>query len=480
MLWFFLAGLAIVAVFLWIALTRSCRARDHAEAEALKLAQDRHGLFEFIRHMTEALGDGLSRQELQQRIVHASILSTGALSACLFEQTDRNTIHGIAVEGLFPPHRPISEAIKAKTVTRARFIEEVLKLQEFPVGEGVVGRVAESRRGELVVDAVADPRVARHEDPALVVRSMMVVPLLFRDRCLGVLAVANPPGDDFFDQADFTLLQALAEQAALALHNAEVLHPPVEELPLDFDQQRARGTQQFLLPRETPVVPGLEIDARYRAAKEVRGNFHDFVRLPGGRFGVLLAECEGKGMPASLLMAICRTHFRQIAPRDLSPAQALIELNRAIAPDLQAGFSVTALYAIIDPERSRVTFARAGQELPLLARRGPHSGLVRADFVAADGLAAGLGSAAAFDTLIADHAEPWKPGDVLVLYTAGVTAVPNAEGEVFSGARLAEVVRMLHHRPAREVNERVLEAVRHFAGPAPAQDEITLVTIRRV
>lgn len=479
MSWFLITGFAILSGLLLVALNRTRRERDHAETEALKLAHDRQRLFEFMRHLTEALGDGLSRQELQQRIVHASILSTGALSACFFERTERNTMRGIAVEGLFPPHRPITAATKERAVTRARFIEEVLKSEEFPVGEGVVGRVAERRQGEVVVDAAADPRMVKHDDPALAVRSVIVVPLLFRDRCFGVLAVANPAGDTFFNQADFSLLQALAEQAALALHHAEFLHLQIEKRQLDVDLQVARGIQQMLLPRGTPAVDGLQVDARYGTAKEVGGDLYDFVLLPEGRLGVLVADVAGKGIPASLLMAICRTHFREVAPRHDSPAQALIELNRAVTPDLQAGFYVTMVYAIIDPARGRVTLARAGHELPLLARRGAHSGLVKADFVASDGVAVGLESEAAFAGAIADHAEPFAPGDVLVLYTDGVTEAPNEDGREFSGARLADVVRMLHHQPAREINDRVLEAVRHFTGDVPARDDFTLVTIRR-
>jgi phosphoserine phosphatase RsbU/P len=86
--------------------------------------------------MAEALGEGLSRQELHQRIVHASILCTGALSACIFERTPANTMRGVAVEGLFPPHRPLPDHVKGKLTTRAKFIEQVLKSEEFPVGRG--------------------------------------------------------------------------------------------------------------------------------------------------------------------------------------------------------------------------------------------------------------------------------------------------------------------------------------------------------
>src|SRR5215207_3161805 len=136
MFWFILIGVVLGIVGMLVPIARARGEADRLEQENQKLAQDRQRLFDFMHLMTEALGEGLSRQELQQRIVHAAILCTGALSACIFEQTERNTMRGIAVEGLFPPHRPLTENLQGKVATRAKFIEQVLKSAEFPIGEG--------------------------------------------------------------------------------------------------------------------------------------------------------------------------------------------------------------------------------------------------------------------------------------------------------------------------------------------------------
>src|SRR4051812_8690914 len=134
---YLLIGVLLGLLAMLVPLARARAEQDRVEEQNQKLAQDRQRLFDFMHHMTEALGEGLSREELHQRIVHASILCTGALSACIFVQTERNTMRGIAVEGLFPPHRPLSPEMKRKLTTRAKFIEEVLKSEEFPVGEGI-------------------------------------------------------------------------------------------------------------------------------------------------------------------------------------------------------------------------------------------------------------------------------------------------------------------------------------------------------
>lgn len=480
MVWFLVAILTVVLIGLSILVSRARGEADRVERENQKLAQDRQRLVDFMHLMTEALGEGLSNQELQQRIVHASILCTGALSACFFVKTERNTLRGIAVEGLFPPHRPLRESINGRLGTRAKFIEQVLKSEEFPVGEGAVGRVARTRRGELLADAAADPRMVKHEDPALTVRSVIVVPLVFRDRFFGVLAVTNPAGDQLFNEQDFTLMQSLAEQAALALHNAEFLHLQIEKKQLDLDLSIASGIQQMLLPRGTLQIDGLQLDARYTPAQRVGGDLYDFFLLSPGRVGIAVADVSGKGIPASLLMAICRTNLRQIAPRHTSPAAALVELNRTLALDIESGLYVTMLYAIVDVQRNEVTLARAGHELPLFVRREPAQGIMRAEFVGSEGMALGMVPDDFFASTINDHIESFAGGDVLVLYTDGLTEAPNDEGKEFSGARLADVTRSTANRPAREINDAILEGVQKFTGDVPQRDDFTLVTLRRI
>lgn len=480
MFWLVLPGVLVGIALVSIPLTRARRAADRLEQENQKLAQDRQRLVDFMHLMTEALGEGLSRPELQQRIVHASILCTGALSACIFEPTGRGTMRGIAVEGLFPPHRPLGEAAKGRFVTRAKFIEQVLKSEEFPVGEGAVGRVAETRRGELIADAAADPRMVKHDDLALAVRSVIVVPLVFRDRFFGVLAVTNPAGDQLFNESDFTLMQSLAEQAALALHNAEFLHLQLERRQLDLDLSIASGIQQMLLPRELPRLPGIELDARYTPAQRVGGDLYDFFALSESRLGVAVADVSGKGIPASLLMAMCRTNLRQIAARHASPSRVLTELNQTLAMDIQAGLYVTMLYAIIDLASNTVTVARAGHEQPLFVRRDPASGgLARAEFVESEGMALGLVPDEIFSLAMAERIEAFAPGDVLVLYTDGLTEAPNEEGREFSGARLADVVRTWQAKTPREINDAILEGVQRFTGDTPQRDDFTLVTVKR-
>jgi sigma-B regulation protein RsbU (phosphoserine phosphatase) len=481
-MWFLPLGFGLVLGMLamLVLLVRARGEADRIDEQRQILAQENRIVLDFMHQMAEALADNPSRGILYQRIVHAAILSTGALSACIFEKTHDGQMHGVALEGLFPPHRPLSETTRDKLTTRAKFIEQVLRSETFPVGDGIVGRVAETGRGELITDAAADPRIVRHDDPALAVKSVIAVPLIFRDRFFGVLAVTNPADGLPFSATDFSLVQSLAEQAALALHNAEFLNFQIEKSQLDLDLSLASGIQKMLLPRSAPRLAGLDVDARYLPAQKIGGDLYDLFALPGTRLGVAVADVSGKGIPASLLMAICRANLRQIAPRHDSPARALIELNRVLSGDLQREMFVTMTYAVVDAAAGTVTFARAGHELTLFVRRDRASGQYAGEFVGGEGMPLGMVEEALFSEVIADRVERFEAGDVLVLYTDGVTEAPNEEQKEFSGSRLADVVRSLRDRSAREINDGIFENVQRFSEGVEQRDDFTLVTVKRV
>ena len=467
---------AIVYAFYW----RAQREAARLEEEKQVLLEERQIVIDYMHTMVDAVGERLPREELFQRIVHAAILSTGALSACIFEKGADEQMHGVAVEGLFPPHRPIPDTQRMKMGTRAKFIEQVLKSETFPVGEGLVGRVAATGRGELIANAAADPRMVKHDDAALAVRSVIAAPILVRKRLIGVLCVCNPADGLPFSETDYSLVEALAEQAGLAVHNADFLSLQVEKQRLDLDLGLASDIQQMLLPRTMPAVPGLDLDARYLAAQKVSGDLYDVFELGYGRLGLAVADVSGKGVSASLLMASCRMALRQIAPAHFSPAKVLTELNRALAGDMREGTFITMIYAVVDVARNSLILARAGHERPLLSRRNAGAGGYVSEFVAGEGMPLGLVEPALFESVIEDKAVEFLPGATLLLYTDGLTEAPNAEDKEFGGARLADALRASHAGSARQINDGILQTVQNFTGAAGLRDDYTMLTVKRV
>lgn len=466
---------ALVYAFYW----RAQRDAARLEEEKQALLEERQIVIDYMHTMVDAVGERLPREELFQRIVHAAILSTGALSACIFEKGADNLLRGVAVEGLFPPHRPITDTQRLNLGTRAKFIEQVLKSEVFPVGEGLVGRVAATGRGELIARASDDPRIVRHDDEALIVRSVIAAPIMVRKRMIGVLCVCNPSDERPFTETDYSLVEALAEQAGLAVHNADFLSLLVEKQRIDLDLTLASDVQQMLLPSTMPVVPGLEIDARYLAAQKVSGDLYDVFELGSGRLGLAVADVSGKGISASLLMAICRTTLRQVAPAHNSPAEVLGKLNRILAADMHEGMYITMIYAVVDAARNSLIFARAGHEQPLLSHRDHSTGAYVSDYLASEGMPIGLVDAGMFESVIEDKTVEFSPGSTLVLYTDGLTEAPNPEDKEFGNARLADALRTAHARSAVEINELILQSVQHFTGPAGLRDDYTLLTVKR-
>ena len=476
----FLLGGFIGAVLVYALYWRAQREVARLEEEKQALMEERQIVLNYMHTMVDAVGERLPREELFQRIVHAAILSTNALSACIFEKGADDMMRGAAVEGLFPPHRPIPDTQRMQMGTRAKFIDQVLKSESFPVGEGVVGRVAATGRGELIANAATDPRIVKHEDVSLVVRSVIAAPIMVRQRLIGVLCVCNAADGLPFTDTDYSLVEALAEQAGLAVHNADFLNLQVEKQKLDLDLELASDVQRMLLPRTMPVVPGLDIDARYMAAQKVSGDLYDVFKLGYDRVGFAVADVSGKGMSASLLMAICRTTLRQIAPVHSSPAHVLAELNRTLAGDMREGMYITMTYAVVDVGRNLVTIARAGHELSLLSRRDPAAGTFLSEYIGSEGMPLGLVNAELFDTTIEDKTVEFTPGSTLVLYTDGLTEAPNEEDKEFGGARLADALRSAHRGCARDVNDAILDAVEEFSGPAGLRDDYTLLTVKRL
>ncbi len=477
-LWLF-AGICIGGIMGWLLYLPARRESVRLDEDKQHLQQEKQIVVEFMHNMVETVGENMSRRELFQRIVHAAVLSTGALSACAYERTPDDQLRGAAVEGLFPPQRPLpGEGGTTPPATRAKFLEHVLRAENYAMGEGLIGSVAKSGQALLIADAQRDPRVIVHADPSLVVRSLIIAPIMFRRDVLGVLAVANPGDEHAFTDADLSLVQSLAEQAALALHNAELLRVQIEKSKIDFDLAIASSVQGLLLPRSFPGNAALEMDALYRPAQKVGGDFYDVFPLSGQRVGVAVADVSGKGVSASLLMAICQTNLRHFARLNDSPAEVLRRINLEMAGEVPEKMFITIVYAIIDTALDQITLARAGHELPLLLRRDAATGHLRVDEIGSEGMAVGMVTPEIFDRVIQDKSVPFHSGDVFVLYTDGVTEAMSADGSEFTTARLGDALKYLHQHSPQEMNQGILASVESFAGTGTPRDDITLVTVR--
>lgn len=252
-------------------------------------------------------------------------------------------------------------------------------------------------------------------------------------------------------------------------------HVERDKLRLDEELQIARRIQRSLLPSAVPRIPGLCIADLCEPAMEVGGDYYDFFRLGERQLGVLVADVSGKGTSAALYMAELKGLMLALSRSHRSPRALLVELNDLLADHLDNRSFITMTYAVIDLDAGTLTCARAGHT-PLLVVSGGESRVI-----IPDGMVLGLrlpGAATRFGELLEEYTQPLTPGDVIVLYTDGITEAMTAEGELFGDEALSRVVVAHHALDAAGIRERILRDVRAFVGDAEPHDDMTMVVLK--
>lgn len=442
-----------------------------------RLREERQVIIDFLHRSADDIGSGANREKIYKRTVRATALSCGAMSACVYEKTADGKLVAKACEGLFPPQTKKIGRRKNGEL-RAKYIEDALIAETIEPNEGILGEVAASGRGVLIKDALKDPRIIKHDDESLKIRSFMVVPLIFRGQLSGVLAVANPISGRAFTDTEFSLAKSLGEQCALALQNAEAVSALLMRNKLEFDLRLASSIQRYLLPENLPQTDSLEFAVKYLPQQLIGGDFYDFFKLPHGKIGVVIGDVSGKGIPAAILMALCQTKLRYIAMSGKSPAQTLCLLNSEMVHAMRSDMFITIIYLIIDPKSGEARFARAGHEPPLLARADSGEA---AQPLKSSGMALGMVSEELFDEVMEDASFKMNSGDVLVLYTDGLTEAANPEGGEFTAKKLAQTISTLRSRNANDLNDEIIKSVESFMGPGNKYgDDLTLLTVKKI
>lgn len=466
-------GLAATLLFL----SKKERRVKLLEQEKELLQQEKQIVVEFMHNVVEAVGDGSERETMLQRIIHAAVVSTGALSACIYLKQADQSLNRVAVEGLFPPQRSLARTKASGQQARAQLLKTVLEPERFHIGEGLIGQVAKAKRAELIKHAERDPRIVQHEDPSLKTRSLVVAPVLFKDELLAVLAVANPSDGLSFTETDFSLVESLAEQVGLALHNSDALQLQIEKKQIDLDIELAAKVQGLLLPKHYPPSDKIAFASHYTAARKIGGDLYDVFSLDAETTAFAIADVSGKGVSASILMAICQTHLRHYSRIHRSPAKVLSAINAAMSQTMQRDMFITMIYAVLDLKTEALTLARAGHELPFFYD-SHDDGSLDVGPIRSPGMAIGMVGAEIFDTVIGEAEIHFGENDALLLYTDGVTECTNAKGEEFSSERLLAILKDHGDHDANTILDRVLNQLDAYASEGGYQDDLTMIAVK--
>ena len=474
---FFLIGIALTLFLTAIVYLRINRKLSIKEEEVQRLEQEKQIILDFMQSISGAIVGEKNRQKLFQKITHAAIINTGALSACIFEKTMDGVFQRIAVEGLFPPQSKASLAKLKHAKSRSEFIENAFETESFSEGEGLFGSVAKTRKPVLIENAHNDPRIVQHDDPALFIHSLMVTPIIYEGELIAILAIANPIEGVPFNKMDFSLLESLSNQVGLAIQNSNSLQLQLEKSKLDIDLQLAQNIQNLLLPSEFPKESPIDFSAYYAPAQKIGGDFYDVFELNQDTIGVVVADVSGKGIPASIIMAICQTHLKHLTKEYSSPANILKALNKEVFSSIRPGMFITLTLGIIDLTSNQVTIARSGHEAPIYFKHSEHSeGTI--SMIQADGMAVGIVPSEMYDSKIEDITLDFNHGDILLFYTDGLTEVENRRNEEFSNQRLMKIISQEYTKDAKSIVAKILESVHQFSDGAQPQDDQTVLVVK--
>jgi sigma-B regulation protein RsbU (phosphoserine phosphatase) len=289
-------------------------------------------------------------------------------------------------------------------------------------------------------------------------------------KIVGVVQLLNKKGGPFTAR-DERLLTAMAAQAAISIEHARLYEQEIQQRLISQELETARGIQKSFLPQIIPQHGGWDIAAFWRPMRNVAGDFYDFYALPDGRLAVVVADVSGKGVPAALFMALSATVLRFAMSLNFAPRELVNHANQAIIADQRSRMFATVFVGYLDLDAGIMRFASAGHNPPLLYRAA--TGLC--EYLEVEGVAMGLFQDAEYAGETATLAE----GDILVLYTDGITEVIDADEEEFGEDRLEEIVAQNATRSAQELIDLIIEAAATFATDEGIFDDETLVVIKR-
>jgi sigma-B regulation protein RsbU (phosphoserine phosphatase) len=349
---------------------------------------------------------------------------------------------------------------------------EKVEVPRVPLGTGLVGYAALHKEAVRVADVSKDPRYINLVPD---VRSELVIPMVFKDRVIGVVDLESPELDAF-SKRDAEILTLLASQAAVAIENAR-LYEEVRrnEERLEKEIRFAQRVQIALLPAGPPKrMKHVELAGAFASARELGGDFHDYLAPESNTLVISVGDVSGKGVPAALYSAFAaelvrgRTFRRRYLPERSSPAGVLSSVNTILQQRQLEEYYCTLCYAIFDLKRRSMTLANSGLPYPI---RRTAAGCEQ---IVLPGVPLGSFPGSTYD----EQTFPLAAGDVFVFCTDGVFEAMNESGQEFTAERLIQVVREWGDHPPATLVEQIFAAVAEWRGDTPANDDMTAVAVR--
>jgi len=346
-----------------------------------------------------------------------------------------------------------------------RFQENIHLKNDIPIGKGIVGAAAEQKQAVLIRDVKKDTRYIETNPET---RSELAVPLIYKDKVIGVLDLEHTKKGFFTDDHQRTIT-TLAAQIAIAIENARLYEEiGKQERRLERDLAMARELQFRLLPQSRPQLANLEIAAKFSPARAIGGDLYDFIKYSQSRMAFVIGDISGKGAPAAIYAALVSGILRSHAPMEPGPAEMLAAVNYSLAERRIDGQFCSLIYSVWDDQNLTLQVANSGLPRPIYCHKG------KTQFIEATGLPLGLFDDAEYDEFTFQA----EPEDLFVFFSDGILDATNRAGDLFGRTRLEKIISNCADNSADSIVKSVFKAVAEHAAGVETFDDETVVAIR--
>ena len=333
----------------------------------------------------------------------------------------------------------------------------------------LTGWMLRYRKPLLINDLSADERFSATRAADCPIHSLLTVPLFLKGQMLGLIGLFNKRDAAGFSENDQRLLSILATESAQVIENGRLYEEERELERLQAELRAAAHIQKNLLPAQVPKIPGYDVAAINLPARTVSGDYFDFIPLSDSRLAFCLGDVSGKGMPAALLMANLQATLRGQVLLGLKPSECLQNTNYLIWKSTTPEKFATLFLSVLDFKNHRLIYSNAGHDAPYFLKGNKTTRLQ------AGGIVLGFLESSAYKQASLDFA----PGNVLVVYSDGITEATNLKDEQFGEARLLQAISSALSGTAEEILHAILQAVDAFKGMQEQADDITLMVLKR-
>ncbi len=459
----------IVLFFILLILSILCLKKRRAITQLLKNEQQKNEqLSSFMKFFSDTLSNTSKFDEVYSSIAHQIANITEAKGVCIYELQNDDYLLPVGYTEAFPP----LQRSKKFVLSKPRYASDSLKYEKIKLGEGIIGETAQNKKGLLLLDTSDDKQLIA-ANKIIPIYTLMTIPMIMENNVTGVICAINNKNNKPFTKTQFDSLESMTKLVVLIHNILKVYSNLTIQQRLSQELEFTRLLQASLLPKEFPEWSPFVINAFTRSAKEVNGDFYDFVEIDKNRLLVVIGDASGKGVPACMVMAMTRSFIRANVERFTNLGNLFEELNTNLYRDTNEERFVSLSCCLLDKKEETLEFCRAGHtELLLFSNKN------KVRQISPDGAALGLLPSELtdnFDTL----SFLFEPNFSIMLYSDGITEATNAAGKEFGLERLNKIFLESCKRKntPRKCTDKILRAVDKFSPEEDQSDDQTIVII---